>query len=163
FVAQRMMPPPLVVSARIAVPATNDAARNAHSGAQSEGAAPGASDVSKPSQPIPDASIAVLPFTDLSAEKDQEHFSDGVAEEILNVLARTDGLKVASRTSSFQFRGQSVGAPVIARELGVRHLLEGSVRKAGANIRITAQLIDAQTDAHLWSDDFDRPLTAENV
>lgn len=72
-------------------------------------------------------------------------------------------MKVASRTSSFQFRNQTVGAPVIARELGVRHILEGSVRKAGETIRITAQLIDADTDTHLWSETFDRPLTTETV
>ncbi len=99
----------------------------------------------------------------MSPEKDQEYFSDGVAEEILNVLARVDGLKVASRTSSFQFRNSERGVPAIASELGVRHVLEGSVRKAGDTVRITAQLIDAETDAHLWSETFDRTLTAENV
>ncbi len=110
-----------------------------------------------------DASIAVLPFTDLSPGKDQEYFSDGMAEEILNVLANVPGLDVASRTSSFQFKGREIGIPGIARELNVRHVLEGSVRKAGGTIRITAQLIDAETDKHLWSETFDRPLTAENV
>jgi TolB-like protein len=166
FVAQRVMPPAATrLPASGATPDALDTteSQGAHAVSAAAGEAPGSSNTSAGSQPIPPASIAVLPFTDLSAEKDQEYFSDGVAEEILNVLARTDGLKVASRTSSFQFRGQSVGAPAIAKELGVRHLLEGSVRKAGATIRITAQLIDAQTDAHLWSDDFDRPLTAENV
>ncbi len=111
----------------------------------------------------PAASIAVLPFADLSPGKDQEYFSDGISEEILNVLTRVDGLKVASRTSSFQFRGAARGVPAIASELGVRHILEGSVRKAGETIRITAQLIDAQTDAHLWSETFDRTLTIENI
>jgi adenylate cyclase len=111
-----------------------------------------------------DASIAVLPFTDLSPGSDQEYFSDGMAEEILNALVRVEGLKVASRTSSFGFKGQeSLGMPVIAARLQVRHVLEGSVRRAGNNLRITAQLIDAQVDRHLWSDTFDRPLTAENV
>jgi TolB-like protein/tetratricopeptide (TPR) repeat protein len=86
-----------------------------------------------------------------------------VAEEILNVLARIDGLKVASRTSSFQFRSTAAGVPAIARELGVRHILEGSVRKAGDTIRIAAQLVDAQTDSHLWSATFDRPLATETV
>jgi TolB-like protein/tetratricopeptide (TPR) repeat protein len=99
----------------------------------------------------------------MSPAKDQEYFSDGVAEEILNVLARVDGLKVASRTSSFQFRRSERGVPAIAAELGVRHILEGSVRKSGDAIRVTAQLIDAKTDAHLWSETFDRTLTAENV
>lgn len=111
----------------------------------------------------PAASIAVLPFADLSPERDQQYFSDGIAEEILNVLARIDGLKVASRTSSFQFRSASAGIPAIAGELGVRHVLEGSVRKAGNRVRITAQLIDASTDVHLWSETFDRTLTAEDL
>ncbi|WDI32173.1 hypothetical protein PUV54_03075 [Hyphococcus flavus] len=109
------------------------------------------------------ASIAVLPFADLSPSGDQEYFSDGIAEEILNVLVRIDGLEVTSRTSSFQFKGQELGVPEIAERLTVRHVLEGSVRKAGDTIRITAQLIDARTDAHLWSDTFDRPLTAANI
>ena len=110
------------------------------------------------------ASIAVLPFADLSPGGDQEYFADGMAEEILNALVRVKGLEVASRTSSFGFKGQeSLGMPVIAERLSVRHVLEGSVRRAGDNLRITAQLIDAQVDRHLWSDTFDRPLTAENV
>jgi adenylate cyclase len=109
------------------------------------------------------ASIAVLPFADLSPARDQGYFSDGVAEEILNVLAHVSGLKVASRTSSFQFRNIEIGVPEIARQLGVRHILEGSVRKAGDTVRITAQLVDAATDQHLWSQDFDRPLTTANL
>ena len=110
------------------------------------------------------ASIAVLPFVDLSPDKDQAYFSDGISEELLNVLVRVDGLTVASRTSSFGFKGQeSLGIPTIAKKLNVRHVLEGSVRKSGEAIRITAQLIDAQTDAHLWSETFDRQLTAENI
>jgi TolB-like protein len=117
-------------------------------------------DASAPS----DASIAVLPFADLSPAGDQEYFSDGISEEILNVLAKIEGLKVASRTSSFAFKDQGdIGAPAIAKELSVRHLLEGSVRKAGDTLRITAQLIDAGDDRHLWSEAYDRPLTAENV
>ena len=119
--------------------------------------------VATPIVPPPAASIAVLPFADLSAEKDQQYFSDGIAEEILNVLARIDGLKVASRTSAFQFRSAATGIPAIAGELGVRHVLEGSVRKAGNRVRITAQLIDASTDARLWSETFDRTLTAEDL
>ena len=111
----------------------------------------------------PAGSIAVLPFADLSPGHDQQYFSDGLAEEILNVLAHTDVLKVASRTSSFQYRDPKVGASDIARALGVRHLLEGSVRKAGDRVRVTAQLIDAATDQHLWSENYDRPLTAENA
>ncbi|PHR52609.1 MAG: hypothetical protein COA47_17685 [Robiginitomaculum sp.] len=110
------------------------------------------------------ASIAVLPFADLSPDKDQGYFSDGMAEEILNVLANLSGLKVASRTSSFQFKGQeAIGIPIIAQQLHVRHILEGSVRKAGDTIRITAQLIDAETDKHMWSETFDRTLTTSNI
>lgn len=111
-----------------------------------------------------EASIAVLPFADLSPARDQEYFADGVSEEILNVLAKAPGLAVASRTSSFAFKGQgTLGVPAIARQLGVRHVLEGSVRKSGGTLRITAQLIDAANDRHLWSEAYDRPLTAENV
>jgi TolB-like protein len=119
--------------------------------------------VALPIRSPPAASIAVLPFADLSAEKDQQYFSDGIAEEILNVLVRIDGLKVASRTSAFQFRSAETGIPAIAQELGVRHVLEGSVRKAGNRVRITAQLIDASTDEHLWAETFDRTLTAEDL
>jgi len=111
----------------------------------------------------PAASIAVLPFSDLSVEGNQVYFSDGIAEEILNVLAHVNGLKVASRTSSFQFRRSDLGIPAIAARLDVRHILEGSVRKAGSTVRITAQLIDASTDQHEWSQTFDRPLTTANL
>ena len=112
---------------------------------------------------IQDNSIAVLPFTDLSPDGDQEYFSDGIAEEILNVLVRVDVLQVTSRTSAFQFKGSNKGIPAIAKELKVRHVLEGSVRKSGETIRITAQLIDARNDKHLWSETYDRPLTTENI
>ena len=116
-----------------------------------------------PPRPAPAASIAVLAFADMSAEGDQGYFSDGIAEEVLNALAHVDGLKVASRTSSFQCRKSDLGVPAIAQKLGVRNVLEGSVRKAGATVRITAQLIDAQSDQHLWSQTFDRPLTTDNL
>ncbi|MFT5276808.1 MAG: TolB-like protein/tetratricopeptide (TPR) repeat protein [Glaciecola sp.] len=110
------------------------------------------------------ASIAVLPFSDLSPNNDQEYFSDGMAEEILNVLAKVKGLKVASRTSSFQFKqNNSIGIPGIAEKLSVRHVLEGSVRKAGDSIRISAQLIDAENDVQLWSDTFDKVLSTNNI
>ena len=108
-------------------------------------------------------SIAVLPFKDLSQAGDQEYFSDGMAEEIINVLVRIDALKVTSRTSAFQFKGRNKGIPEIAKHLKVRYILEGSVRKSGKKLRITAQLIDANNDKHLWSDTFDRPLTTENI
>jgi len=112
---------------------------------------------------ISDASIAVLPFADLSPASDQVYFSDGISEEILNVLVRIRGLEVTSRTSAFQYRGDSFSIPEIGQRLGVRHVLEGSVRRSGETVRITAQLIDASTDVHLWSQTYDRALTAENL
>ena len=103
-------------------------------------------------------SMAVLPFADMSAAGDQQYFSDGIAEEILNALVRVDGLKVASRTSAFAFRGEEQNLREIAEALEVSHILEGSVRRAGNQVRITAQLIDARSDRHLWSETFDRNL-----
>jgi TolB-like protein len=105
------------------------------------------------------ASIAVLPFVNMSADAENEFFSDGITEELLNVLVRVDGLGVASRTSSFAYKGSKLGAAAIARELKVGHILEGSVRKSGNRVRITAQLIDAAQDRHLWSETYDRELT----
>jgi TolB-like protein len=112
-------------------------------------------------EPAPPAkSIAVLPFVNMSADKDNEYFSDGISEELLNALVRVEGLEVASRTSSFAYKGRAdLGAGRIARELKVAHLLEGSVRKSGTKVRITAQLIDATNDRHLWSEVYDRELT----
>ena len=103
-------------------------------------------------------SVAVLPFVDLSAERDQEYLSDGVAEEILNVLTKVGGLHVPARTSCFAFRAADVDAREIGRRLGVEALLEGSIRKAGNRLRITVQLIDAQNGYRLWSERFDREL-----
>jgi len=103
-------------------------------------------------------SIAVLPFTDMSPDQDQSYFSDGISEELLNVLVKVNGLKVASRTSSFTYKGSNLSLAEIAEELKVDHVLEGSVRKADNRVRITAQLIDANTDRHIWSDTFDREL-----
>ncbi|MCZ6826858.1 MAG: adenylyl cyclase, partial [Gammaproteobacteria bacterium] len=105
-------------------------------------------------------SIAVLPFVNMSSDPEQEFFSDGISEEILNQLVRVEGLSVASRTSAFAFKGQDLGLDEIARDLGVDHILEGSVRKEHDNVRITAQLIDASTDRHLWSATYDRKLTS---
>lgn len=110
------------------------------------------------------ASIAVLPFADLSPEGDQEYFSDGISEEILNLLARIEALSVTSRTSAFAFRNQrELGIRDIASILNVRYVLEGSVRTAGESIRITAQLIEAATDQHLWTETYDQTLSAENL
>jgi len=103
-------------------------------------------------------SIAVLPFVNMSGEADNEYFSDGISEEILNVLARMPDLRVAARTSSFAFKGQAKEIPDIARELAVRMVLEGSVRRQGERVRITAQLIDAGNGFHLWSQTYDRDL-----
>ncbi|MCH7822574.1 MAG: hypothetical protein IIA07_11195 [Proteobacteria bacterium] len=124
-----------------------------------EAAAPVTANVTaEPVHKIAGNTIAVLPFTDLSAEGDQQFFTDGLSDELLNLLVRVDGLKVTSRTSSFAFRGSSLGIPEISKTLGVAHVLEGSVRKSGNRIRITAQLIEADTDKHLWSENFDREL-----
>ncbi len=103
-------------------------------------------------------SIAVLPFLDMSPKHDQDYFSDGLTEELLNVLAKVPGLRVAARTSSFAFKGKEVEVDSIGRALHVAHVLEGSVRTEGRHLRITAQLIDAGTGYHLWSDTYDRDL-----
>ena len=107
---------------------------------------------------IPEKSIAVLPFVNMSEDKEQEYFSDGISEELLNLLAKIPQLQVTARTSSFSFKGKEIGIPEIARTLHVAHVLEGSVRKAGNSVRITAQLIKAGTDTHLWSQTYDRKL-----
>ena len=103
-------------------------------------------------------SIAVLPFADLSAERDQEHFSDGIAEEILNALSKVGGLHVPARTSCFAFRGTSLDAREIGNRLGVEALLDGSIRKAGKRVRINVQLVDARNGYQLWSERFDREI-----
>src|SRR5947208_3508474 len=107
-------------------------------------------------RPLP--SIAVLPFVNLSAQKEEEYFSDGMAEEILNALAQIDGLRVIGRTSSFSFKGRNEDLRIIGQKLGASNLLEGSVRKAGSRVRITAQLVEARGGSHLWSQSFDREL-----
>ncbi len=104
-------------------------------------------------------SIAVLPFVNMSRDEENEYFADGLSEELLNVLAKIKGLRVASRTSAWSFKGTRTDIPTIAQKLGVAHLLEGSVRKAGNRVRITAQLIEVATDSHLWSETYDRELT----
>jgi len=105
-----------------------------------------------------DRSIVVLPFADMSQAKDQEYLSDGLAEELLNLLARVPQLRVISRSSAFSFKGKAIDVGGIAKQLDVAHVLEGSVRKAGNAVRITVQLIDARSDAHIWSETYDRPL-----
>jgi serine/threonine-protein kinase len=111
--------------------------------------------------PVPEQqqpSIAVLPFANMSGDKENEYFSDGLAEEILNALAKIPGLKVIARTSSFAFRGKEQDITKIAETLRVRSILEGSVRRAGSRVRVTAQLIDAADASHLWSERYDREL-----
>ena len=107
---------------------------------------------------ISEKSIAVLPFVNMSEDKENEYFSDGISEELLNLLAKIPQLQVTARTSSFSFKGKDVAIPEIARTLHVAHVLEGSVRKAGDQVRITAQLIKAATGTHLWSQTYDRKL-----
>jgi TolB-like protein/Flp pilus assembly protein TadD len=104
-------------------------------------------------------SIAVLPFVNMSSESEQEYFSDGISEQLLTFLAKIPELRVISRSSAFSLKGQDIEVPEIARRLNVTHVLEGSVRKAGNRVRITAQLIDGRSDAHVWSETYDRELT----
>jgi TolB-like protein/Flp pilus assembly protein TadD len=124
----------------------------------------------EPAEPAPDApaeapeqekSIVVLPFVNMSADPEQEFFSDGLSEEILNALVPIEDLRVISRTSAFAFKGKDLAIPEIAEQLGVSHVLEGSVRSSGDDLRITAQLIEVATDSHLWSQAYSRKL--ENV
>jgi len=107
---------------------------------------------------VADNSIAVLPFVDMSQARDQGYFSDGISEELLNLLAKIPQLKVAARTSSFSFKGKGVEIPEIARQLHVANVLEGSVRRSGDQVRITAQLIRAAEGFHLWSETYDRKM-----
>ena len=109
----------------------------------------------------PEKSIAVLAFENKSGDPQQEYFSDGVSEEILNLLSQIPELRVISRSSSFSFKGKEVSIPEVAEQLNVAHVLEGSVRRMGDRMRITAQLVDAETDSHLWSHSFDRDI--ENI
>jgi adenylate cyclase len=120
---------------------------------------PGAAPSAAQALPLPDKpSIAVLPFQNLSGDPDQEYFADGMVEEIITELSRVRWLFVIARNSSFTYKGQTADVKQIGRQLGVRYVLEGSVRKAGGRVRITAQLIEAETGAHLWADRFDGSL-----
>jgi TolB-like protein/Tfp pilus assembly protein PilF len=105
-----------------------------------------------------DKSIAVLPFVNMSDDADNEYFSDGISEELLNLLSKISQLRVISRSSAFSFKGKGIAIPALAEQLNVAHVLEGSVRKVGNRVRITAQLIDARSDTHLWSETYDRTL-----
>jgi TolB-like protein/Flp pilus assembly protein TadD len=108
--------------------------------------------------PPPEKSIAILAFENMSGDPDQEYFSDGISEELLNVLAEIPGLTVISRSSAFSFKGKAIAIPEVAEQLNVAHVLEGSVRRDGNRVRITAQLIEASSDTHLWRGSYDREL-----
>jgi TolB-like protein/class 3 adenylate cyclase/Tfp pilus assembly protein PilF len=114
------------------------------------------SQVAPPDKETP--SIAVLPFINMSRDEENEYFADGLSEELLNVLTKIRGLRVASRTSAFSFKGKGVDIPTVAQKLNVATVLEGSVRKSGKRVRITAQLIEVSSDSHLWSETYDREL-----
>ena len=116
--------------------------------------------VERTAVPLPDKlSIAVLPFDNMSGDPEQEYFADGMTEDLITDLAKISGLLVIARNSTFAYKGQSLDVREVARELGVRYVVEGSVRKAGGRIRINAQLIDAETGAHLWAERYDREAT----
>ena len=120
--------------------------------------------VPAPAQPVRQApsdkpSIAVLPFANMSGDAEQEYFADGISEDIITALSKLSQLFVIARNSTFTFKGKSVHVSEIGKSLGVRYVLEGSVRKSGQRVRITAQLIDATTGGHLWAERFDRDLT----
>ncbi|NGP54117.1 hypothetical protein [Thioalkalivibrio sp. XN8] len=153
--------PPAAAITPPGVANTPAAAANNARGAPS--APPSAAESSASSTRLAEAragkSIAVLPFVNMSADPENAFFADGISEELLNVLVKVDDIGVASRTSSFAYKGRELGAAVIADQLNVNHILEGSVRKSGNRVRITAQLIDAVNDRHLWSETYDRELT----
>ena len=118
-----------------------------------------AKEAEKPLPNVATASIAILPFTNMSGDPEQEYFSDGISEDIITDLSKIAGLTVIARNSSFTYKGRSVDIRTVGRELGVQSVLEGSIRRAGNRVRITAQLIDAGNGAHLWADRYDRDLT----
>ena len=112
-----------------------------------------------PAAAIPEKSIAVLPFENRSEDKANAYFADGIQDEILTRLSKIADLKVISRTSTQHYKSAPENLPEIARQLGVAHILEGSVQKSGDTVRVNVQLINAATDSHLWADTFDRKLT----
>src|SRR5262245_5694130 len=119
----------------------------------------GAAPTSRPALPLPDKpSIAVLPFQNMSGDTEQDYFADGIVEDIITALSRFKQLFVIARNSSFTYKGKAVDVKQVGRELGVRYVLEGSVRKATNRVRITGQLVDVASGAHLWADRFDGAL-----
>ena len=117
------------------------------------------SNAANPTPNVETPSIAVLPFTNMSGDPEQEYFSDGISEDIITDLSKIGGLLVISRNSSFSYKGRSVDVRTVGRDLGARTVLEGSIRRAGNRVRISAQLIDAANGAHIWADRYDRDLT----
>src|SRR5262249_17915126 len=109
--------------------------------------------------PLPDKpSVAVLPFTNMSGDPEQEFFADGISEDVITALSRYPSLFVIARNSCFTYKGRAVDVKQVGRELGVRYVLEGSLRKAGNRIRVTAQLVEAETGKHVWAERYDRDL-----
>jgi len=152
-----------VLAVAVVLLLTNQLVSRRDSDKRAETAAEGAVAVANASRAaIPDIekdpSIAVLPLDNMSSDKEQDYFSDGISEELLNLLAKVPKLRVIARTSSFAFKGKEIGIPEIARALNVAALLEGSVRKSGNTVRITMQLIRASDSSHLWSETYDRTL-----
>jgi len=123
-----------------------------------EAAAPSATGMAADSRAVVKPSVAVLPFTNMSGDPEQEFFADGLTEDILTEMARHHGLFVISRNSTFVYKGQAVNIPEVAKTLGAQHLVEGSVRKADNRVRITVQLIDSASDTHIWAERYDRDL-----
>jgi adenylate cyclase len=153
--------PVRVYRVRLDGPFPNPPPRAGEGNALIPGSSPGAQvgAAEPPVLPLPDKpSIAVLPFANMSGDPEQDYFVDGMVEEIITALSRIRWLFVLARNSSFTYKGQAVDVKLVGRELGVRYVLEGSVRKAGNRVRITGQLIDAATGAHLWADRFDGSL-----
>ena len=103
-------------------------------------------------------SVAVLPFTNMSADPEQEFFADGIAEDVITALSRYPSLFIIARNSCFTYKGRAVDVKTVGRELGVRYVLEGSLRKSGNRIRVTAQLVEAETGDHVWAERYDRDL-----
>jgi len=130
-----------------------------HPNMTANGAAPAPKSAAKPEPKPATASIAILPFTNMSGDPEQEYFSDGISEDIITDLSKIAGLTVIARNSSFTYKGRAVDVRTVGRELGVASVLEGSIRRAGQRVRITAQLIDASNGGHLWADRYDRDLT----
>src|SRR5579862_3561217 len=122
------------------------------------GAAPAGQPTRKPAAGAHRVSICVLPFANMSDDPQQEYFSDGISEDIITDLSKVSALSVVARNSAFAFKGKSLDVQQVARQFGVSHVLEGSVRKAGNRVRITAQLIDGATGGHVWADRWDRNL-----